>query len=241
MREIKTRFGSSKLGYFWALAEPAGQAAVLALLFSVIGRNSLSGVPVALFMLAALIPFKFFSKLLGQLSASVVANRALLAYRQVGPLDPFLARLTIEVVTFILVFLVLMGICGWYGYDVVPEDLLGLLHACGLLVFLSAGLGLIMCSIVVVWEDFEKLQSMFMRPLIFISGVFYAATMVPAQYWYLFTWNPIFHIMEMSRDAMFVTYTSPVADSDYVLLVSFLINAIGLMIFSVNKHRFLTT
>jgi len=241
MREINTRFGSSKLGYFWALAEPAGQAVVLAVLFSLIGRNSLTGVPVVLFMLVGLVPYTFFKKLTQQLSASVSANKALLSYRQVGPLDPFFARLIIEVATFILVFFILMSILAWLDYEVWPQNLLELLMAAGLLVFLSTGLGLVFCCISVVWEDFDKVLNMMMRPLLFVSGIFYTATMIPAQYWYLLTWNPVFHIIEMMREAMFITYTSPVADSGYVLLVGFILNALGLMMFSVSKQRFLMT
>ena len=51
MRELKTRFGAKKLGYFWALAEPIAQAAIFALLFTLIGRTSITGVPVALFLI----------------------------------------------------------------------------------------------------------------------------------------------------------------------------------------------
>ena len=37
MREIKTRFGSNRLGYFWAIAEPIAQAAVLGDVFPLLG------------------------------------------------------------------------------------------------------------------------------------------------------------------------------------------------------------
>ena len=62
MRELKTRFGAKKLGYFWAIIEPAAQASIMAIMFSLIGRSSLSGVPVALFLISGIMPFKFFSK-----------------------------------------------------------------------------------------------------------------------------------------------------------------------------------
>ena len=241
MREIKTRFGASKLGYFWALAEPAAQAGILAALFSLIGRSSLSGVPVALFMLVALIPFKFFAKLLPQLTASVNANKGLLAYRQVAPLDPFIARLLIEIATFILVYVILMLLCAWFGMDVLPQYLLELIYASGLLVFLATGLGLILCNIMLFWEDVLKVLSMVMTPMFIISGIFFTATMIPSQYWYLFTWNPIFHVIELSREAMFVTYTSPVADPNFVLFLGLVFNSFGLMMYWLNKHRFVAS
>ena len=241
MREIKTRFGSSKLGYFWALAEPALQASFMAIMFSLIGRSSLSGVSVALFMLVGLIPFKFFSKLLPQLAASVHANRSLLAYRQVAALDPFIARLIIEVATFILVYVILMAILAWFGMDVWPDDLLKLLAASLLMVLVASGLGLILCSAMVFWEDTPKLLGLVMTPMMFISGVFYSATMIPSQYWWLFTWNPVFHVIELSRDAMFASYTSPVADAQYLTLLALGFISIGLMLYQMNKRRFITS
>ena len=36
MRELKTRFGANRLGYFWAIAEPVAQASVMALIFDLI-------------------------------------------------------------------------------------------------------------------------------------------------------------------------------------------------------------
>ena len=241
MRELKTRFGSSKLGYFWALAEPALQASVLAIMFSLIGRNSLSGVPVALFMLVALIPFKFFSKLLPQLAASVEANKGLLAYRQVSPIDPFIARLLIEIATFILVYIILMSILAWLGFEVWPADLLELITVSGLLMLLASGLGLLLCNAVLYWRDTPKLLGMVMTPMMFISGIFYSATMIPSQYWYLFTWNPLFHLIELSRDAMFVSYVTPVGDAYYVAFLALIFNATGLMLYQVNKHRFIAS
>jgi capsular polysaccharide transport system permease protein len=241
MRELKTRFGSSKLGYFWALAEPAAQASVLAIIFSLIGRSSLSGVPVAVFMLVALIPFKFFSKLLPQLSASVEANKGLLAYRQVSPLDPFIARLLIEVATFIMVYIILMGILAWLGFDVWPYDLLELITASALLILLATGLGLLLCNAVVYWKDTTKLLNMVTTPMMLISGIFYTATMIPSQYWYLFSWNPLFHIIELSRDAMFVSYVTPVGDAYYVAFLALIFNAVGLMLYQVNKRRFIAS
>lgn len=241
MRELKTRFGSSKLGYFWALAEPAAQASILAIMFSLIGRNSLSGVPVAVFMLVALIPFKFFSKLLPQLSASIEANKGLLAYRQVSPLDPFIARVLIEVATFIVVYMILMGILAWLGFEVWPDDLLELITASGLLIFLATGLGMLLCNAVVYWKDTTKLLSMVTTPMMFISGIFYSATMIPSQYWYLFTWNPLFHVIELSRDAMFSSYVTPVGDGNYVAFLALVFNAMGLMLYQVNKHRFIAS
>jgi len=116
MRELKTRFGAKKLGYFWAVAEPAAQASIMAVMFSLIGRSSLSGVPVALFIISGILPFKFFSKLLSQLAQAVQANKSLFAYRQVTAIDPVITRLIIEAATFVVVYSIILTVMAWMGF-----------------------------------------------------------------------------------------------------------------------------
>ncbi|MCF1439619.1 MAG: ABC transporter permease [Shewanella sp.] len=241
IRELKTRFGANRLGYFWALAEPMAQAGIMALIFSLLGRSSLSGVPVALFMLAAILPFKLFGKLLPQLSAAIEANKGLLGYRQVTAADPIISRLIIEVMTFLIVYVLLMAIMAWIGFDVVPNDLLELLAVSGLTVVLATGMGLMLCAATTWWKDTGKIVSMVMQPMFFISGIMFCATMIPQQYWYLFDWNPLFHVTELSRDAYFSAYQTPVGSFEYLGLWSIATFTLGLMAFQVNRQRFITT
>ena len=140
MREIKTRFGTNRLGYFWAIAEPVAQAAVIGLIFTLLGRSSVSGISVALFMFTGILPFKLFAKLLPQLSAAVNANKALLAYRQVSAIDPIIARIIIEVSTFIVAYIVIFSVMGWLGFEVIPHDILGVLMASLLLIIIAIGI-----------------------------------------------------------------------------------------------------
>ncbi len=241
MRELKTRFGAKKLGYFWAFVEPAAQASIMAIMFSLIGRNSLAGVPVALFILSGILPFKFFSKLLPQLAQAISANKPLFAYRQVTAIDPIITRLIIEAVTFVVVYTVILIVMAWMGFEVWPHDLLALLGINTLLLILGTGIGLIMCSAVAHWEDSSKILAMVMTPMFFISGIFFCATMIPSQYWYLFDWNPIFHVIELSRDAMFASYTTPVGSWKYVGMCALVSVSVGLMLYQVNRNRFIAT
>jgi capsular polysaccharide transport system permease protein len=241
MRELKTRFGAKKLGYFWAIAEPAAQASILAIMFSLIGRSSLSGVPVALFMISGLMPFKFFSKLLPQLAGSVQANKALFTYRQVSILDPLITRLIIEVVTYIVVFCIILAVMAWMGFNVEMQNFLAFLMINLLLISLGLGMGIVLCVAGAYWEDTSKVVGMVMMPMFMISGIFFTATMIPQKYIYLFDWNPIFHLIELIRQAMFVSYTSPVGDWQYVAFCALVVNSVGLMLYQVSRQRFITS
>lgn len=241
MRELKTRFGAKKLGYFWAIVEPAAQAVVMAVIWSLMGRNSLSGVHVALFMVSGIMPFKFFSKLLPQLASSVQANKALFTYRQVSILDPMITRLVIELATYIIVFVLILTGMAWMGFDVQMQDFLAFFFINILLIFLSVGLGILLCVATAYWEDTTKVVAMVMMPMFIMSGIFFTATMIPPQYMYIFDWNPIFHIIELIRQSMFVSYTSPVGDWQYVAFVALVANAAGLMLYQVSRQRFITS
>ena len=113
MRELKTRFGASKLGYFWAIAEPVAQASILAIIMTIIGKSSLAGVSVALFLISGVMPFKAFNKTVTQLSVGISSNTALFAYRQVSPIDPILTRLVIELATYFIVYMIILSVMAW--------------------------------------------------------------------------------------------------------------------------------
>lgn len=241
MRELKTRFGANRLGYFWALAEPIAQVAVMGLIFSLIGRNSVANIPVALFLFTGMLPFKLFSKLLTQLSAAVSANRGLLSYRQVSAIDPVITRVLIELATYLVVYFLIMLVMAWLGFDVIPQNLLGVLAASSLLVVGAIGIGLMLCCAVTYWNDTSKVVSMVMQPMFLVSGIFFCAPMIPPQYWYLFDWNPIFHAIELSRDMYFQAYITPIGSWLYLSLFALFSFSLGLALFYQHRQRFIAS
>ena len=213
----------------------------MAILFTLIGRSSLSGVPVALFLVSGIMPFKFFSKVMTQLASAVQANKALFTYRQVSIIDPLITRLIIEVVTYIIVFCIILAVMAWLGFNIEMQDFLSFLMVNVLLISLGLGMGILLCVASAYWEDTGKLVGMVMMPMFFMSGILFVATMVPQKYLYLFDWNPIFHIVELTRQSMFVSYTSPIGDWQYVAFCALVTNAAGLMLYQVSRQRFISS
>ncbi|WP_299494724.1 ABC transporter permease [uncultured Shewanella sp.] len=241
MREIKTRFGSNRLGYFWAIAEPVAQAAILGIIFSLIGRSSVANIPVALFLFTGILPFKLFGKLLTQLSAAIEANKGLLSYRQVTAIDPVMTRIIIELATFLVVYCLIFSVMAWLGFDAWPDDLLEVIGASLLLIIFTIGLGLLLCTAATYWSDSKKLTQIITQPLFFISGIFFCAVMIPPQYWYLFDWNPIFHAIELSRTGFFYAYESPIGSWHYLSCCALISISIGLATFHLFQQRFISS
>lgn len=241
IRELKTRFGANRLGYFWAVAEPIFQVAIMGIIVTLLGRNSIANIPVALFLFTAILPFNLFNKLLPQLSQAVNANKGLLSYRQVNAIDPIISRIIIEICNYLLVYFLIFAFMGWLGFDVIPQDLLALLAASCLIAIIAIGLGLLLCSAEIYWSDTSKIVSIAMRPIFFVSGIFFCAPTIPQQYWYLFDWNPIFHAIELSRDAFFKSYESPIGDWIYLSLWALISFCCGLGVFNFNRMKFITS
>jgi capsular polysaccharide transport system permease protein len=144
------------------------------------------------------------------------------------------------VAIFIVAYVLIFGLMAWLGFNVIPHDLLALITASLLLIIGALGIGLLLCVGVSYWQDTTKVVSMVMQPMFFISGIFFAATMIPQQYWYLFSWNPVFHAIELSRDAFFASYTTPVGSWFYLSVWALVSFTLGITAFYQNRMRFLT-
>lgn len=241
IRELKTRFGSTRLGYFWAIVEPALQASIIAMVFMLVGRSSLTGVPVILFIIIGILPFKGFIRITGQLLHSINSNKALFSYRQVSPIDPFVTRLIIEAATHTIVFFLILGLLFLAGFNVYPEKPLELILVNVITLVMASGIGLILCSVAAFYTDISKIWSLSTQPFFFLSGVFFAVTMIPAQFWIYITWNPLLHITELSRDAMFKSYNTPVGDWWYLIKICISVWGLGISLYWINRQRFIAS
>jgi capsular polysaccharide transport system permease protein len=57
LREMKTRFGAKKYGYFWAIAEPAAIIVVFWAMFGLHLRRGMAGVDYPMFLMTGMLPF----------------------------------------------------------------------------------------------------------------------------------------------------------------------------------------
>jgi len=241
VRELKTRFGASKLGYFWMLAEPVAMVLVFSAMFTLLGRQVLVGAEIPLFLLTGILPYLLFTKLISSLTTAVQSNKALFVYSQVTPIAPIITRFLIEVAVFSLTYVALLLILMWAGFQVVPSDPLFFIAVNCLVMALGLGFGLVLCAAQEHWQDVGKLVGIIMQPMFFLSGIFYAMSMIPKQYWYLMQWNPLLHLNELSRSAFFQSYSSEFANWVFPLFLALILNVVGLMLFRINRDKFIAS
>lgn len=241
LRELKTRFGSRKFGYFWAIMEPAAIIVVFWVMFGLSLRKSLPGVDYPMFLMTGMVPWQLFSQIVTGAMNAFEANAGLFNYRQVKPIDTLLARALVESIVYLLVFMIFMAIGQALGYQAAVHNLLGLLLTLLHLLLFSFSLGLLYAVIGSFSDNFKKVAGIIMRPLFFSSGIFFAVDMVPEKYKWMLLWNPVLHFLELIRTEYFETFQTHDASHIYTLYWTISLAAMSLWLYTRLKNRILAS
>lgn len=218
LREVNVKFARHRLGYLWAFVEPVAFIAAFALILSVGGRTLPAGMPAVPFLITGIIPFFLFRDVVTATLRGVSANKALLVYPQVSAFDVMVARFLLETATAIVVFVVLLAAMMGLGIDVRierPIEAFGWLIAMGLAGF---GFGAACGALEPLFPAVERIvPAVILRPLFWISGVFFTSGMLPADLRDLALLNPLLHMIELMRSAFFHEFENQYASYPYAL------------------------
>jgi capsular polysaccharide transport system permease protein len=206
LRELRTRFGKYRLGYVWAILEPAAQVGILVLILGSFARAALPDISFPVFLINGVVLYSLFSAIASRSLSAVEANAGLFIYRPVRPIDTVLSRGMLEFCVHLGTYVVLMIAVAMLGESVSIDNLPLLLLIFILLSLFSFGIGLIVMVVGSSFAEAEKLVPLLLKPLFFVSGVFFSLQMVPAKYVPYLIWNPIFHAIELARHAVFPAY-----------------------------------
>jgi capsular polysaccharide transport system permease protein len=236
LRETRTRFGMHRLGYIWALLEPIIWIMTFYGLYTIGGRVAPNGMDIIAFLATGIVTYEVFAKTADRGAAAIAANKAMLFYPHVHPLDLSISRAALEISTYVTVFLILVGthalvIQSW-SIDSALRTAMGL----GLAGLLGASLGLLFCSLAVVATVVDRIRGPLMRPLFWVSGLFFTANGLPSDVRKAMLYNPVMHCIEIVRDGWFPSYHADYASANYVLLW-----VIGLSFFGLTLERAVRT
>ncbi len=218
LRETRTRFGSKQLGYLWALLEPVMMIGTFAGASAIVGRRVALGTDTLSYYATGFLPYLFFRAVTSRTAAAVSGNRALLFYPQVFTLDLIIARTLLEVATYFGVAVVLLGGISIWNQHLSLDNMLYILCGLGLASALGSGLGLVLCAGATLAPIVEKLAGFVLRPLMWISGIFFTANELPSNVKGLLLYNPLLHCTEWMRDGWYPEYTA--RDASFVFPAS---------------------
>lgn len=233
---IKLKYRRSYLGVIWSLIEPLLTTVILVIVFGTLFRNKNPTYP--LYIIIGRLMYSFFSDGTKGASGSIRANASMIQKVYVPkllyPLSSVLYNFVITSISFIVLIAVdiyCKVIPTWHLIQFIPAIILILL--------LTFGVGLILCTLNVFFRDIEYLWNVILLLIMYMSAIFYYPDMImSSRYSWILKYNPLYQIIKLSRDA-FLGLSFDVNAFLCALIWSLASISFGLFFFGKNKNKFI--
>ena len=229
-RDIETRFSQNAFGYSWTYIAPLLWIAGTYAFFYFLGRNSPVYTDLLTFIISGLIPFVAFRYTVNAMGRVNGAARTLLIFPTVSREHIAVAGALVEYANIFVLAAVIMAanyfVFGNWELESAPVWVGGLTLAW----LLGAGYGYFFSVLSRTDATVFQFGVILLRPSYFISGVFFTPNELRGDILALFSWNPLLHAIEISRDGMLFHYQSRVDDPMYVVVCIVVLFAAGLVI-----------
>lgn len=239
LRELQSKF-NDRFGLSWAFIEPFVFASAFAFVRHLLsGGQDVHTVPVIIFMMIGLIFIQSFLKTVNMCASAIKRSKPLYAFRQVQPISAVLAESFVELTTKFVVILLAVITVFLMKIPVEMHNAITLMYSFILLWLSAISAGLLFAIAIAFIPEVQKLMSMGMRPLFFISGTFFSLQDIPTEYWPYLTWNPILHLVEMARYSVFESYGDAGVNLLYPSMLTLILWTLALSLYHITWKRIL--
>jgi len=232
--DIKKKGADTFLGNLWWIMDPLLQMGVYVVFVSLILDVKTPDYP--LFILAAILPWKWFTSSLGDSAQSVVSQEKLIKQIQFPKLVLPVAATTAGVVGFLFGLIPLGGIMLLYADRISPFLLLVPVIAFVQYVF-TVGMALLVSAINVFFRDLGNVLRHLLRLWFYLSPALYSMAILDASATFqenpllrtLAHANPFAVLFEAYRAVIYGQPTSPPHAPDWIALFLLLVASVGLV------------
>jgi lipopolysaccharide transport system permease protein len=196
-RDLAVRYKQTAIGIAWAVIRPALTMLVFVAFRRLAGLSS-GEVPEPILVLAAVLPWQFFSAGLTESAGSLIGNANLISKVYFPRLIVPCAAVLTSLVDFLITLGVLALLMLWY--DFAPGWRLLALPLFVLLTFgLATGLGLLLAAANVEYRDFRYIVPFIVQSGVFISPIAFTTANVPERWRIFIELNPLTGIIDGCR------------------------------------------
>lgn len=206
-REVLGRYRGSILGLFWSFFNPLLMLAVYTFVFSEIfkarwGGGSGSKTEFALVLFAGLLVFNLFAECINRAPGLILSNPNYVK-KVVFPLEILPVVTLIAALYHALISLAVWMLAYLLLYGVPPVTALYLPLVIGPFCLFIMGVSWLLASLGVYLRDVSQFISVLTSVMMFLSPIFYPATILPDEYRNLFYLNPLTPVIEETRAVLF--------------------------------------
>ena len=237
MREVHTIYGTTKLGYLWALFQSMWHIAIFWGIRVIVGFSAPHGMHILMFLLVGFGAFFVFQKSIKKCMSAVNNNKTLLTFPQVTPVDLMISRVILVWATELISGLLFMCIGFLCGMSIYLNSVGGLLAFLLLTPLLGLGVGMICASLAVLYPILEQIVPIVLRVMFFTSGLFFSATSIPSNVLKYLWYNPMLQIIEWGRYCLSRGYPVLNYSLSYLIVLTVSSLCLGLLLERYVRHR----
>lgn len=248
-RDVVTLYKQSILGPLWYLIQPLFTMVIFTVIFNKVANINTMGIPAYLFNLAGIIVWNYFREVLVAVSDTYKQNEAIFGKVYFPRIIIPLAIVFSNLFKFFIQFFIFIAFYLYFylgtSFDILPNIKIIyfplLILEMGLM---SLGLGMIFSSMVIKYRDLKFLLTFGVQLLMYISAVFYPLAIVKdtmKSYYSIVWYNPIAHIIELTRNILFNQENISVFSVIYPALFTVIVLFSGIVIFNKAEKTFIDT
>jgi lipopolysaccharide transport system permease protein len=200
-RDVLVQYKQTVVGVLWSVLRPLLTMLVFTFIFGRLAKLPAEGIPYPALVFCGMLPWQFFAAALSQSSNSLVGNANLISKIYFPRLIIPVSTLLVGLVDFLISFVVLCGLLGWYGmwpgwhWLTLPFFLL---LACAA----ALGAGLWFAAWNVKYRDFRYVIPFVVQFGLYISPVGFSSTIVPLKWRLVYALNPMVGVIDGFRWAL---------------------------------------
>jgi lipopolysaccharide transport system permease protein len=203
-RDVKVRYKQTLIGVLWVLLQPLAMTSAFWLVFGRFTSVPSESIPYPLYVLVALIPWQFFSRVISESTNSLITDQRLIT-------RVYFPRLAVPIATALAAsidFGLAMGLVAllmvWFGF--VPGVALVLIPVATLLMVAAAlGVGAWLAALNVEYRDVMHAIPFLVHFWFFVTPVLYATSSVPDSWQWILSLNPMTIVIETFRWSLLST------------------------------------
>jgi len=228
-KDFKLKYNSTALGFLWSLLVPMFTSIVYYFVFGVMMRWDAQNY--LLYLVSGTFLWQFFANVIMMNGGVLMGNVGLLKKTSFD--RALLVRSTFytESIHFLLTVPILLGMMAFYR--VVPDWLTivpNLVVCLGSLALFSMGVSYIYSACNLYFRDLERIMNILLMMWMFCSPVFIPVSNVPAQYKWIYDYNPMAVLLNIWRDIFYTPGWHPALFLN-IILISLATYCVGYFVF----------
>jgi ABC-2 type transport system permease protein len=203
IRDLRVRYSTSVLGYFWSILDPLVMAGIYWFVFTQVFDRDVGESPYIVFLLTALLPWMWFNGAVGDCTRAFLKEARLIRSTKI-PRTIWVNRLVLSKGIEFVASIPVLAIFAIFSpgtqlhWQVVFFPLAIILQT-----LLLVGVGLIVAPLVVFFRDLERAVKLILRFLFYASPIIYGLSDLPLGLDRIAAFNPLAGIFALYRSAFF--------------------------------------